>query len=68
MFPPFEPDPGWFEQYWYTDRPEPKRRPFSRNLARFAVLVALLAGSALVLSSHHVQSDVSSGLQEWEQE
>jgi hypothetical protein len=63
MFPPFNPDPGWFERYWYADRPKPKRRSLSRRLARFAVLVALLAGSGLVLSSHH-QKD----LQNWEQE
>jgi hypothetical protein len=64
MFPPFNPDPGWFERYWYADRPESKRRSLSRSLARFSVLVALLAGSGLVLSSHHFQKD----LQDWEQE
>lgn len=68
MFPPFEPDPGWFERYWYADRPEPKHRPFFRNLARYAVLAALLAGGALAVSNHYVQSDVSNGLQDWEQE
>ena len=51
MFPPFNLDPGWFERYWYAA--EPKRRSLSRSLARFAVLVALLAGGGSVLSSHH---------------
>jgi hypothetical protein len=68
MFPPFEPDPGWFERYWYSNRLEPKRRSLSPSLARLAVLVALLATGGLVLSKHHVQRDVSSGLQDWEQE
>ena len=64
MFPPFNPDAGRFERYWYADRPEPKRRSLSRSLARFAVLVALLAGNGLVLSNHHFQKD----LRNWEQE
>lgn len=63
MFPPFNPDPGWFERYWYANRPEPKRRSFSRSLTRFAVLVALLAGSGFVLSSHQFQRGLG-----WEQE
>ena len=48
MFP-FEVDPGWHENYWYSDRPRPQqRRAFSGNVARFAVLVLLLAGSGVV--------------------
>ena len=68
MFPPFPPDPPRSGHYWYLEQPDPKRRSFSRSLARFAVLVALLAGCGLLLSSHHVPRDVSSGLQDWEQE
>lgn len=68
MFPPFVPDPGWFERYWYSTRPEPKHRSLSPGLARFAVLVALLATGGVMLSKHHVLRDVSSALQDWEQE
>ncbi len=68
MFPPFAPDPGWYDRYWYSERPEQSRVSFSASLARFAVLAALVIGSGLVLSSHHVHKDASSGLQSWEQE
>ena len=54
MFPaPFEVDPKWYEKYWYSERPRPKRRTFGRSLARFGVLVALLAGSSVLLSKFH---------------
>ncbi len=46
-------DPGWYEDYWYSNRPRPKRRPFSRSLARFAVLVGLLVGGSLALKHFH---------------
>ena len=39
MFP-FDVDPNWYEEYWYSDRPQPRRRSFGGSLARFAVLVA----------------------------
>ena len=67
MFP-FEVDPGWYENYWLSERPRPRRRSFSGSLARFAVLAGLLAGSGLALSHFQHPSDVSSGLQDWEQE
>ena len=44
MFP-LEVDPGWYEKYWLSEQPRPKRRPFARHLARFAVVVVLLAGT-----------------------
>jgi hypothetical protein len=51
MFPaPFNVDPKWYENYWYSVRPRPKRRTFRRSLARFGALVALLAGSSVLLS------------------
>jgi hypothetical protein len=68
MYSPFGPDPGWYENYWYGDRPQPRRRPFSASFARFAVLVALLAAGGAMLSKHHAYDDVSSQLQDWEQE
>ncbi len=54
MFPPpFEVDPDWYENYWYRERARPKRRTFRRSLARFAVLVALLAVGSVLLSQFH---------------
>ncbi len=46
-------DPGWYEDYWYSNRPRPKRRPFSRSIARFALLVGLLVGGSLALKHFH---------------
>lgn len=56
-------DPRWYENYWYSNRPRPKRRSFSRSLARFAVLVGLLVGGSLVLKHSHfgVQVAVRTG-------
>jgi hypothetical protein len=64
---PFEIDPGWYDRYWYSDRPQPKRRSFSGSAVRFAVLVLLLGGSGLALSNYHVQSGTPQ-YQDWEQE
>ena len=67
MFP-FEVDPGWYGNYWYSDRPRPQqRRAFSGNVARFAVLVLLLAGSGVVLSHVHDKANASV-YQDWEEE
>ena len=63
----FEVDPGWYEKYWLTDRPQPRRGSFVGSLTRFAVVVALLAGGGAVLSRFHVDHDTS-GYQDWEQE
>lgn len=46
-------DPGWYEDYWYSNRPRVKRRSFSRSLTRFAVLVVLLVGGGLVAKHFH---------------
>jgi hypothetical protein len=68
MFPfPFRVDPEWYENYWYSERPRPKRRSFPVSLVRFAVLVVLLTGGSAVLSQFHVHRDLP-GLQDWEQE
>jgi hypothetical protein len=66
MFP-FEVDPKWYENYWYSERPRPKRRTAARSLARLGVLVVLLAGSGVVLSHYHVHGPAD-GYQDWEQE
>jgi hypothetical protein len=50
-------NPGWYEAYWYNDRPRPKRRSFPGSLARFMALVMLLAGSGVALSHFHGRSD-----------
>ena len=64
MFP-FQVDPAWYEEFWLTNRPE-RRRSLSGNLARLAVVVALLAGGGVALS--HINANQSSGYQDWEQE
>ena len=46
-------DPGWYEEYWYSDRPRPKRKPFSRSVTRFAVVVGLLVGGSFALKHFH---------------
>jgi hypothetical protein len=66
MFP-FEVDPGWYDAYWLSERPGPQHRSVAGHLARFAVVVALLAGGGAVLSRYHVSQD-ENGYQDWEQE
>jgi hypothetical protein len=56
---PFEINPGWYDTYWYSDRPRPKHRSFPGSVARFAMLVMLLAGSGVALSHLHGRSDAS---------
>jgi hypothetical protein len=64
---PFEVDPGWYEKYWYSEQPEPKRRAFPDSLAPLAVLAVLLAGGGVVLTHVH-DSGNASAYQDWEQE
>jgi hypothetical protein len=64
---PHQVDPGWYDAYWWTDRPCPKRRSLTGSLVRFAALVFLLAGGGVVLSYFEAQSAPSSA-QDWEQE
>lgn len=64
MFP-LQVDPHWYEDYWYGDRTPPRRRTAFRGLARFTLLVVLLAGGSAVLGSVHVQHDAP-GYQDWE--
>jgi hypothetical protein len=49
MFP-FVVNKNWFESYWYNDEPRPKRQTSGMRLARYAVCIALLAGSAVAVS------------------
>ena len=66
MFP-LNVDPGWYEKYWLSERPQPKRRSIARHLARVAVVIVLLAGGGAVLSHFHAHHD-GGGYQDWEQE
>ena len=66
MFP-VEVDPGWYERYWLSERPQSRKRPVAGHLARFAVVVVLLAGGGAVLSHFHA-NHAGSGYQDWEQE
>ncbi len=54
-------------RYWYSDRLRPKRGSQRGALARFAVLVVLLAGSGVALSYFEARSGAG-GVQDWEQE
>ena len=55
------------QNYWYSNWPRPRRRSFGGSLARFAMLVGLLAGGGLVLSHLHHQNNMD-GYAPWEQE
>jgi hypothetical protein len=66
MFP-LQVDPNWYENHWYGSRSPPRRRKVSRGVARFALLVVLLAGGGAVLGSVHIQHDAP-GYQDWEME
>ena len=63
----FEVDPDWYENYWLREQPRPRHRSVGGQLARFAVVVALVVGGGAVLSRYHVSHDDSS-YQDWEQE
>lgn len=52
-------DPGWYEKYWYSDQPHPKRRSFSRSVTLFGVLVVLLIGGGLALSQYRSATQVA---------
>ena len=64
MFP-FRVDPAWYQEHWLTDRPGRRARPVG-NMARFAIVVALLAGSVALsrFDLHHATADHASVGQE----
>lgn len=51
--PSFEVNPGWYETFWYSERPNPKCRSFSHGLVGLAAIVVLLASSGVVLTYIH---------------
>lgn len=46
---PFHVDEKWFDDYWYSDRPAPKRRSFAKSFGRIAACLFLVLGGAAVL-------------------
>lgn len=48
--PSFIVNPGWYDTYWYSERPNHKRGSFSRRLAYLGVTIVLLAGGSVVLN------------------
>jgi hypothetical protein len=66
MFP-IKVDPRWYDTYWNSDRPQPKRRPLAGSVVRFALLIGMLAGGGAALS--YLQShSVAGSAHDWEQE
>lgn len=52
-FRPFIPDPSWFDDYWYQDRPAPRRRRAPRRApAVVTALAVLTAGGSLAAHRH----------------
>ena len=66
MFP-WNVDPSWYEKYWLSEAPQPKHRSFPQHVARFAVLVAVVAGGGALLSHFHATRDVNA-YPSWQQE
>jgi hypothetical protein len=66
MFP-VKVDPGWYDAYWNSDRPQPKRKSLAGGLVRFAVLVGLLASSGVALGWFELHGNAGRP-QSWEQE
>jgi hypothetical protein len=53
---PFRVNEDWYENYWYSDHPSPRRRSVSASVGRFALAVCLvmaLGGAAFLSHSHH---------------
>ena len=56
---PLKVDKAWYDGYWYTDHPHPRRRSFSGSLARFAVLVTAIVVGGTVLSHFRPSQEAS---------
>ncbi len=60
-------DPGWYQAYWLSEQSRPPRQGAAFTAARFAVVVALLCGSAALIEHFHGK-DRWQGYQQWERE
>ena len=60
-------DPSWYQAYWFSEQPRPRRRTAAVAATRFAVVAALLCGSAALIEHLHGKN-VWQGYQQWEQE
>ena len=49
MLPP-DVDQTWYQRYWYSEKPLPRRRAFSASLTRFAIIVCLIVAFGTVAS------------------
>lgn len=63
----FRVDPGWYEAYWFGERPPAPRPVVSRTMARLAVMVALVCGGAALVNHFHPK-DPWQGYEQWEHE
>ena len=46
---PFHVNEKWYDDYWYGERPAPKRRSFAKSFGRIAACLFLILGGAAVL-------------------
>jgi hypothetical protein len=63
----FHVDPGWYEAYWFSEQPRPRRANVSAAVARLVVAVVVLGGGAALLDHFHGK-DPWQGYQQWERE
>lgn len=52
-------NPRWFQDYWYGERPVPRRRSLRGSLARFAICILVVVGGAAVLLERSGVHDAS---------
>lgn len=49
----FEVNPGWFDAYWYSNRPQPERKSLAGRWARLKAVVVLVASNAEMQNYFH---------------
>ena len=60
-------DAGWYQEHCFSERPRPRRRSAAVAATRFAVVAAVLCGSAALIEHYHGK-DMWQGYQQWEHE
>ena len=60
-------DPRWYEAYWFSEQPRPRRVSVTAAVARLVVAVVVLGGGAALLNHFHGK-DPWQGYQQWERE